>query len=318
MHSFCITFIRGAVLTGIVAAWLGFAGPAYSGAQQQSKVKAAAAPAEYVGSETCLAKGCHTDRASSIKVGAHARAFNPNTPNAAEGCESCHGPGKAHVDGMDKTKIVRPETMMPNEFSETCTKCHDRLRYELWSGSQHETRNVGCANCHSIHSPKSKKAALKTSDENELCASCHRAVVNKNKRFSHMPLREGKMACSSCHDMHGSSNQKLLRAGTTVDQSCTSCHAEKRGPFLWEHAPVADSCVTCHDSHGSNNTAMLVAKQPFLCQRCHVTSRHPPTVYDAYLLKTSQNANKIYGRSCAVCHQMIHGSNSPNGKMFLR
>ena len=40
---------------------------------------------------------------------------------------------------------------------------------------------------------------------------------------------------------------------------------------------------------------MLVAKQPFLCQRCHVTSRHPPTVYDGYLLNNSQNANKIYG-----------------------
>jgi cytochrome c len=49
-----------------------------------------------------------------------------------------------------------------------------------------------------------------------------------------------------------------------------------------------------------------------------VTSRHPPTVYDGYLLKNSQNANKIYGRSCVVCHQMVHGSNSPNGKAFLR
>jgi predicted CXXCH cytochrome family protein len=81
---------------------------------------------------------------------------------------------------------------------------------------------------------------------------------------------------------------------------------------------VADSCTTCHDPHGTSNDRMLVTKQPFLCQRCHVTSRHPPTVYDGYLLKNSQNANKIYGRSCVVCHQMVHGSNSPNGKMFLR
>jgi hypothetical protein len=63
---------------------------------------------------------------------------------------------------------------------------------------------------------------------------------------------------------------------------------------------------------------MLVAKQPFLCQRCHVTSRHPPTVYEGYLLRTSQNANKIYGRSCLACHQMVHGSNAPTGKAFLR
>jgi predicted CXXCH cytochrome family protein len=87
---------------------------------------------------------------------------------------------------------------------------------------------------------------------------------------------------------------------------------------LWEHAPVAESCVTCHDAHGSNNDRMLVAKQPFLCQRCHVTSRHPPTVYEGYLLQNSQNANKIFGRSCTVCHQQVHGSNAPSGKALLR
>ena len=118
--------------------------------------------------------------------------------------------------------------------------------------------------------------------------------------------------------MHGSQNVRLLKPGTTIDEACTSCHAEKRGPYLWEHAPVANACVTCHDPHGSNNTRMLVAKPPYLCQRCHVTSRHPPTVYDGYVLANSTNANKIYGRSCVVCHQQIHGSNAPSGKAFLR
>lgn len=143
-------------------------------------------------------------------------------------------------------------------------------------------------------------------------------MANKQYRFNHMPVREDRMACGSCHNVHGSTNVKLLRAGTTVDESCTSCHADKRGPYLWEHAPVAESCVTCHDAHGSNNDRMLVAKQPFLCQRCPVTSRHPPTVYDGYLLQNSQNANKIYGRSCTVCHQLVHGSNAPSGKALLR
>jgi DmsE family decaheme c-type cytochrome len=110
----------------------------------------------------------------------------------------------------------------------------------------------------------------------------------------------------------------MLRAGTTVDEACASCHAEKRGPYLWEHAPVANACVTCHDPHGSSNERMLVSKVPFLCQRCHVTSRHPPTVYDAFIIKTSSNANKITGRGCVVCHSQIHGSNSPNGKALLR
>ena len=111
-------------------------------------------------------------------------------------------------------------------------------------------------------------------------------------RLNHMPVREDKMTCSSCHNVHGSANMKLLKVGTTIDESCTSCHAEKRGPYLWEHAPVAESCATCHDPHGSNNDRMLVAKLPFLCQRCHVTSRHPPTVYDGYLLRTRRTPTR--------------------------
>jgi hypothetical protein len=63
---------------------------------------------------------------------------------------------------------------------------------------------------------------------------------------------------------------------------------------------------------------MLVSKLPFLCQRCHVTSRHPATVYEGFLLQNSPNANKIYARSCTFCHQQVHGSNAPSGKFLLR
>ncbi len=315
MRSLSRSLLRGAVVAGLVAGLVALAGTASAAPGRTAAVKAPSAQqAEYVGQETCL--GCHEGK---IAPGAHARAFNPNSPAATQGCESCHGPGKAHVDaGGDITQIKRLQQISASEASESCTTCHDRKAHALWAGSQHDTRNVGCLSCHSVHSPKSAVGQLKAKNESELCASCHRAVVNKQNRFNHMPVREGKMACASCHNVHGSANVKLLKAGTTVDESCTSCHQEKRGPYLWEHAPVSDACVTCHDPHGSNNERMLVAKQPFLCQRCHVTSRHPPTVYDNYLLKTNQNANKIYGRSCVVCHQMVHGSNSPNGKAFLR
>jgi DmsE family decaheme c-type cytochrome len=217
----------------------------------------------------------------------------------------------------DKTKIIRPQTLTASEASETCVTCHDRKNHAMWAGSQHDQRNVGCLSCHNIHDSKGP-AQIKAASEQELCGTCHRNVVNKTNRTSHMPVREGKMGCTSCHNPHGSANLRLLKAGTTVNESCTSCHAEKRGPMLWEHAPVADNCVNCHDPHGSNNDRMLAAKQPFLCQRCHVTSRHPPTIYEGYLLKNSTNANKIFGRSCTSCHQLVHGSNAPSGKAFLR
>lgn len=273
---------------------------------------------EYAGAAKCLE--CHEDQVNALRATPHGRATNPRTPAAAQGCETCHGPAKAHIeDPGDKTRIryFTPGGMAPREVSEICTTCHDRGTHTLFTGSQHDQRNVGCNTCHSVHSAKGEKQ-IKAATQPELCGGCHRNVVNRLYRFNHMPVREGKIVCSSCHNPHGSANVKLLKAGTTVDEACTSCHAEKRGPYLWEHAPVANACVTCHDPHGSNNERLLVAKVPFLCQRCHVTSRHPPTVYDGFALKNSTSANRLIGPGCVICHAQIHGSNSPSGKFFHR
>lgn len=305
----------GLGLTVIGAVALGLSAVAGVSAASKTTGVAAQQGSGYAGDDTCLT--CHEGQ--SVKGSAHARAYNPRTPAATGNtCESCHGPGKDHAEaGGDKSKIVSFKALSVSEQNETCTTCHNRKQHALWEGSQHDQRNVGCASCHDVHQPKGEKL-LSAKDEATLCGTCHRNVVNKQYRFNHMPVREGKMSCASCHNVHGSTNQKLLAAGTTVDESCTSCHQEKRGPYLWEHAPVSDSCLTCHEPHGSNNDRMLVAKQPFLCQRCHVTSRHPPTIYDGFLLQSSQNANKIYGKACVNCHQQVHGSNAPGGKAFLR
>ena len=280
----------------------------------------AAAPAapgqEYAGADTCIV--CHEGPGTGIDKSKHGFKANARTPMAQQGCESCHGPGAAHAADPANVKPLQFAKAATAEANAACTTCHDRAKHALWDGSQHDQRNVTCISCHSVHSGKSPTGLLKAASEPALCATCHAPIVKKLNRFNHMPVREGKMQCSSCHNTHGSTNVKLLKVGTTVDEACASCHAEKRGPYLWEHAPVSNSCVTCHDPHGSNNDRMLVAKSPFICQRCHVTSRHPPTVYDGFVLNNSQNANKIYGKGCVNCHQTIHGSNHPNGQMFLR
>ena len=333
MNSIRKTLVSGGGIA-LTLAWLTMGGVASAGqaATQAQGAKAAPVQAphgEYAGAEKCMA--CHEDQAAALKTGAHSRSFKAGAPTApygcqkchAEtkanlGCEACHGPGKAHADADgDKTKITSIASLKMQDQTAVCSSCHFRTKHALWAGSQHDQRNVGCTSCHSVHSPKGDKQ-LKASSEMALCAGCHRAIVNKQLKFNHMAVREDKLSCSNCHNVHGTSNVKLLKVGGTVAESCVSCHAEKRGPMLWEHAPVTENCATCHDPHGSNNIRMLVAKEPFLCQRCHVTSRHPPTVYEGFTLNNSTNADKIFGRSCAGCHQSIHGSNAPSGKAFLR
>jgi DmsE family decaheme c-type cytochrome len=266
----------------------------------------------FVGADTCLT--CHDDRA--VHDTAHGRAINARTPMAQLGCESCHGPGKAHVDAGGDPDLMRAfREMGSDEQSRTCTTCHNRGDHAMWDGSSHQARNLSCMTCHSVHEPKSERAQLVKTTAIQVCADCHRDKVAKVDRSGHMPVREGKMTCATCHNPHGSANVRLLRAGFSVAESCTSCHADKRGPYLFEHAPVRESCSTCHDPHGSANERMLVQKQPFMCQRCHSHVRHPGTLYDNRVVGSS---NRIYARSCVTCHSQVHGSNHPSGHFLLR
>ena len=40
--------------------------------------------------------------------------------------------------------------------------------------------------------------------------------------------------------------------------------------------------------------------------------------WENVIFDNSNNGNKIFGKGCVNCHQQIHGSNHPNGQMFLR
>ncbi len=268
----------------------------------------------YTGTAKCVR--CHAKQARPYFSGPHGKDWLSRSPASNLGCETCHGPGLAHdKDPGAKGLVIMPPKMSPREATALCLKCHDR-QHAGWSGSQHDARNLTCVTCHTMHKPKSERGLLKGETIVESCGSCHRDKAARLQRSSHMPMREGKMECSTCHDPHGSTNVRMLRAGNTINESCQSCHAEKRGPFLWEHAPVAEKCTTCHDAHGSFNNRMLVAKDPMLCQRCHVATRHPATPYDRAALLTS--SNRMINRGCINCHQLVHGSNHPSGEFFQR
>jgi predicted CXXCH cytochrome family protein len=310
----------------------------------QDPLAPAGQQAGYVGEETCLT--CHSDYGRGYHDAAHGRAANPRAPRAQQGCESCHGPGARHVEDPVEHPVLRFKLVEAEVASEACLTCHRGGEHALWEGSAHESRSLSCSTCHSIHSSPMRTAGprglaagatsasgeagvngglggqahgtnaqLTTASEMDLCAQCHKPQVVKLDRSGHMPVREGKMTCSTCHNPHGATNEKGLRYGTTPTEACATCHADKRGPFLWEHAPVTESCATCHDPHGSANERMLVAKLPMLCQRCHIHTRHPSTIYDASIMGTS---NRLYGRSCVTCHSNIHGSNHASGNMFVR
>ena len=275
------------------------------------------AQAGYVGTDTCIT--CHDTQLESLKGTKHAQLKDPRSPLAQHGCESCHGPGKAHVDDDAKGHMPKIKSLPSAEASAICLTCHNRGTHIGWDQGAHARRNLSCITCHSVHSPKSPESQLVQPTQTQLCATCHRVQVAKTERaVAHMPVREGKMSCSSCHNPHGSiSNVKNLKTGSSVSELCISCHTEMRGPVLWEHAPVRENCATCHDPHGSSNDRMLVVRMPMLCQRCHIATKHPASIYDKDEITTNKS-NRMFGRSCVNCHSQVHGSNHPSGQFFMR
>ena len=267
--------------------------------------------AHIVGDKVCMT--CHANYAESFSKTLMGRIGKTQPGKFA--CENCHGPGSAHVKlggGRGVGGIISFRTddrsRSVEENNAICLTCHERGQRTYWEGSIHQTRDVACTNCHTIMTNVSLKNQLKTAFEPDTCFQCHKDRRAQMFRSAHMPLREGKITCSDCHNPHGSATASLIKEDS-INDNCYKCHAEKRGPFLFEHAPVRENCLNCHEAHGSVNAASLKLSPPRLCFECHGFG-HGPTA--------GINSPYTMGRACLNCHTQIHGSNSPAGGALQR
>ena len=168
-----------------------------------------------------------------------------------------------------------------------------------------------------------KRQVLSKKTQTEVCYTCHKEQRSDGKKLSHHPIEEGKVACSDCHNPHGSAGQKSLKKNT-VTETCYQCHAEKRGPFLFEHQPATEDCVNCHNPHGSNITPLLKSRAPFMCDECHDGPHNSKSPFGSGVAGKAGLASGVNpstsgaGRACMNCHVMVHGSNSPAGAYLHR
>ena len=224
------------------------------------------------------------------------------------------------------------------ENAARCLLCHvSSKQQEFFEHSTHVAHGMSCDQCHTSHlvtevkdqskgelsSPQGHffqtpqlpdevrwlHSSLLKESEPRLCFNCHANVQAQFAQPVHHRVPEGLVKCSDCHNPHGSLN----RASLTKPKfdSCLNCHAEKRGPYIYEHASVkVEGCTVCHNPHGNTNRMMLVRREGRqLCLQCHINNPSKISVPHGRL--GYQTAGE-----CTRCHVEIHGSNlDPN---FLR
>lgn len=265
---------------------------------------------------------CHEQATASFASSFHGKAWQ-----GAHGCQSCHGSADQHLSGTQSKQTIisfsKDGGRSAEELSAQCLSCHGGSDHvALWESSKHRSAGLSCGSCHTGHSDLPKNLKM---PQAELCFSCHRDVRAESNRQSHHPVKEGKITCTDCHTPHGSFSPKNLKADS-VNELCYSCHAEKRGPYMYEHPPVEENCLTCHTAHGSNHNKLLVQKVPNICQECHDWTRHPGTPYtqaNSFAANVPTNYPAGRGgvaRSCQNCHTSIHGSSGPDtlGLRFVK
>ncbi len=280
--------------------------PAATPGNASSPSADAGAASDYIGSDTC--QNCHEELSKSFGESPHFKTtLDTRGGPSHQGCEACHGPGKAHVDaGGDPKKIYSFKGKPSAETAKRCLSCHQyTAEHANFIRSQHNINNVSCIDCHSPHHAKDRETLL-VARQPQLCYGCHLEQKAEFAKPFHHRVNEGLVQCSDCHNEHGGYVRRQLRTTVDEQQVCVKCHVDKAGPFAFEHQPVkVDGCRQCHMPHGSSNPRMLTRPTVnLLCLECHtftVDSAAPA-------IPTFHNQSQKY-QACTLCHTQIHGSN---------
>ena len=294
---------------------------------------AAAQPNTFVGTQVC--SGCHKDRYDSWLLTPHRRTLAEGRDAATVGCESCHGPGGAHVaGGGDPTKIVKLSTVGVNQITEICLKCHKQPDVLLFRTGAHSMSKVGCNNCHDVHSPGA--TMLRNVEAEQLSMHGLTQQISEARQEANLASKPDKKA--KALDKVAKLEAKKTELQSKIDspetrnrrasesELCFSCHKEQRAQFnLTTHHPVRENrmqCSSCHNPHGGPSGNMKDETVSQTCFKCHqefsgpYVFEHPPVEEDCSLCHRPHGSaqNYLLKQSepflCLKCHPGPHSRSS--------
>jgi predicted CXXCH cytochrome family protein len=192
-----------------------------------------------------------------------------NVPTAEEGwadgavgCEVCHGPGREHVEAVDRAGVERYRRM--REAGEKPPTIYDGR------SASFELQARQCGQCHDFFTESSvtwqptpegfsrppyreplqprADGAWQFYDDGSHKSPCTVVTVYQTSKMWHE-----QVGCGACHDPHGTRNWADLRLPIENNELCLSCHKETLPDLAAQVAHsqhAADSpgnrCVECH------------------------------------------------------------------------
>ncbi len=192
------------------------------GAATQPEDLRAAAGRPLVSNDARDCFGCHT---TGARLGG---ALQLDHYESGVQCESCHGPGAAHIDGIRTGKLAPKSIrslkgMDAEETSEMCGVCHRTwetvmmLRITGVSTVRFPAYRLTNSQCYSV------------SDSRIACTACHNP---HEKLVSDDKFYDSK--CAACHNKGTTAATK--RMCPVAKQACTSCHMPRLEPPQTHHA----------------------------------------------------------------------------------
>jgi predicted CXXCH cytochrome family protein len=230
--------------------------------------------------------------------GCHSVNYDVATKKVTEwnvGCERCHGPGSEHVKQPTPENIIDPAKLNYVDATDTCVQCHSQ-------GQRLVPPRVGDAYDWPVGFQMGKpldafwKLEAHTLGETTFThfadGTAHKNRMQGNDFATSLMYRRG-VSCFTCHDVHGTENDALLRKPANV--LCLDCHGPNspNGPHtatIEQHThhktgSAGNECIGCHmpkieqtlaDINVRSHTFKFIApettetlKVPNSCNSCH-------------------------------------------------
>lgn len=148
-------------------------------------------------------------------------------------CESCHGPGEAHIKAPAKANIIQPAKITDIETRKMiCNQCHTRPQASTHSSLAQDLRGYRIGDAYMDFATYTRPAWGKGNRQVSIDGKGRRdhqqdMDIRLAATYAGPHSAHAAMACFDCHDAHGVGNKNkknpTLKADSAVG-ACSSCH----------------------------------------------------------------------------------------------